>query len=81
MEFGVIFLLLLMFGFLFSDIKSETKGNLPRPEDFSEALYTFDIGQNDLYDELRWMTVEQIQASISNITQKLASVVEVLQNS
>ncbi|PON64264.1 Lipase [Parasponia andersonii] len=62
---------------LFSQgIKSEIKGSLPRPEDFSEALYTLDIGQNDLYDALRLMTLEQVQASISNITQKLASAVE-----
>lgn len=70
---------MLIFGFLFSDIKSESKGNLPRPEDFSKALYTLDIGQNDLAHALGWMTVEQVQASIPNITQKFASAVEVQQ--
>ncbi|KAK1574888.1 hypothetical protein Q3G72_000774 [Acer saccharum] len=29
---------------------------LPRPEDFSKALYTFDIGQNDLHSGLKLMT-------------------------
>ncbi|KAL5552782.1 hypothetical protein UlMin_040183 [Ulmus minor] len=46
---------------------SHTATNLPRPEDFSKALYTLDIGQNDLHYVLKFMTEEQLKASISNI--------------
>ncbi|KAK9276931.1 hypothetical protein L1049_006469 [Liquidambar formosana] len=46
---------------------SEMKGSLPRPTDFSNALYTLDSGQNDLHAALQSMTEEQVQASIPNI--------------
>lgn len=53
------------------------KSRLPLPGDFSKALYTFDIGQNDLHIGFKFMTEEQVQASIPNITHQFASVVEV----
>lgn len=59
---------------LFSD---GVTSRLPLPGDFSKALYTLDIGQNDLHIGFRFMTEEQVQASIPNITHRFASVVEV----
>ncbi|KAL5552783.1 hypothetical protein UlMin_040184 [Ulmus minor] len=52
--------------------------SLPKPEDFSRALYTIDIGQNDLYGALKFMPLEQVKASLSSITNKLASAIEQL---
>ncbi|KAJ7970845.1 GDSL esterase/lipase [Quillaja saponaria] len=43
------------------------KNSLPRPEDFSKALYTFDIGQNDLSYGFQHTSEEQVRASIPNI--------------
>lgn len=40
------------------------KGVLARPKDFSKALYTFDIGQNDLAIGFQNMTEEQLKATI-----------------
>ncbi|XP_062110438.1 GDSL esterase/lipase At5g14450-like [Humulus lupulus] len=42
---------------------SNLKNSLPRPEDFSKALYTFDIGQNDLHFGFKAMGEEQLKAS------------------
>lgn len=53
------------------------KSHLPLPGDFPKALYTLDIGQNDLHSGFKFMTEEQVQASIPNITHRFASVVEV----
>ncbi|XP_056176586.1 GDSL esterase/lipase At3g27950-like [Syzygium oleosum] len=41
--------------------------SLPHPDDFSKALYTFDIGQNDLTFGFQNMTVDQIVAAIPGI--------------
>ncbi|KAF8015660.1 hypothetical protein BT93_H1245 [Corymbia citriodora subsp. variegata] len=60
---------------LFSD---GVKSRLPLPGDFSKALYTLDIGQNDLHAGFKFMAEEQVQASIPNITHQFASVVEKL---
>lgn len=51
---------------------------LPRPEEFAKALYTFDIGQNDLYTGFRKMSFDQIRASLPDIINQLASAVQVL---
>ncbi|KAM6562325.1 hypothetical protein CsatB_022323 [Cannabis sativa] len=50
---------------LFNDEASslDLKNSLPRPEDFSKALYTFDIGQNDLHFGLKATGEEQLKAS------------------
>ncbi|KAK3416718.1 hypothetical protein EUGRSUZ_H02485 [Eucalyptus grandis] len=60
---------------LFSD---GVTSRLPLPGDFSNALYTLDIGQNDLHLGFKFMTEEQARASIPNITHQFASVVEKL---
>ncbi|KAF8015658.1 hypothetical protein BT93_H1244 [Corymbia citriodora subsp. variegata] len=54
------------------------KSSLPRPEDFSKALYTMDIGQNDLHAVLKSMTEEQALACIPNILNKFAVAVQKL---
>ncbi|KAK1578667.1 hypothetical protein Q3G72_032158 [Acer saccharum] len=56
---------------------SYIRNNLPRPEDFSKALYTFDIGQNDLHSGLKLMTEEQLKESVSGIINRLVQAVEV----
>ncbi|KAM7509919.1 hypothetical protein LguiB_008794 [Lonicera macranthoides] len=43
------------------------KSNLPRPEEFSKALYTFDIGQNDLAHGFQYTNEAKVRASIPNI--------------
>lgn len=53
------------------------KTSLPRPEDFSKALYTFDIGQNDLHFGLKSMTEEQLKASFLNTIGRFAQAVKV----
>ncbi|MBA0733249.1 hypothetical protein Gogos_017284, partial [Gossypium gossypioides] len=53
------------------------KDKLPIPEDFSKALYTFDIGQNDLSVGFRKLSFDQLRASIPDIINQLASAVHV----
>ncbi|KAI9169342.1 hypothetical protein LWI28_010899 [Acer negundo] len=54
----------------------QIKSTLPRPEDFSKALYTLDCGQNDLHFGLTSMSEEQTKASIPNIINHFATAVE-----
>lgn len=62
---------------LYEQVKSPfEKSLLPRPEDFSKALYTFDIGQNDLSVAFRTMNDEQLRATIPNIISQFSSAVE-----
>ncbi|KAK9684648.1 hypothetical protein RND81_10G222700 [Saponaria officinalis] len=49
---------------------------LPRQEDFSKALYTFDIGQNDLSVAFRTLNDDQIRAAIPNIISQFSSAVQ-----
>uniref|UniRef100_A0A5B6ZC48 GDSL esterase/lipase n=1 Tax=Davidia involucrata TaxID=16924 RepID=A0A5B6ZC48_DAVIN len=49
---------------------------LPRPEDFSKALYIMDSGQNDLHACLASMTEEKVWASIPNIIDQFALGIE-----
>ncbi|XP_030469922.1 GDSL esterase/lipase At3g27950 isoform X2 [Syzygium oleosum] len=51
---------------------------LPRPQDFSKALYTFDIGQNDLAYGFQHTTVEQVIASIPDILSQFSRAVHQL---
>ncbi|KAI6671279.1 hypothetical protein NL676_006164 [Syzygium grande] len=48
-------------------IKKCSSMSLPHPDDFSKALYTFDIGQNDLTFGFQNMTVDQVVAAIPSI--------------
>ncbi|KAE8730182.1 GDSL esterase/lipase [Hibiscus syriacus] len=52
------------------------KSKLPRPEDFSQALYIFDIGQNDLDGAFKSMTEKQVIESIPGIINEFAQTVK-----
>ncbi|KAK2636597.1 hypothetical protein Ddye_031389 [Dipteronia dyeriana] len=65
--------------FLLNQLPSSyIRNSLPRPDDFSKALYTFDIGQNDLQSGLKLMTEEPLKESVSGITNRLVQAVETL---
>lgn len=51
--------------------------NLPRPEEFSKALYSFDIGQNDLSVGFRKLSFDQLRTTLPDIINHLASAVQV----
>jgi len=53
------------------------RSKLPVPEEFSKALYTFDIGQNDLSVGFRKMNFDQIRESMPDIVNQLANAVKV----
>ncbi|KAL8124396.1 GDSL esterase/lipase At3g27950 [Apium graveolens] len=48
---------------------------LPRPRDFSKALYTFDIGQNDLNYGFQYTNETQVLASIPGLIAKFSQAV------
>jgi hypothetical protein len=56
------------------------KSGLPRPEDFSKALYTIDIGQNDLAYGFQHTSEEQDQRSIPEILSQFSQAVKVIGN-
>ncbi|KAE8655750.1 GDSL esterase/lipase [Hibiscus syriacus] len=57
-----------------------TISNLPRPAEFSQALYTFDIGQNDLAHGFQYTTIKQVLASIPDIIGHLSQAIHTLYN-
>ncbi|CAN0924587.1 GDSL esterase/lipase At5g14450 [Linum grandiflorum] len=64
-----------------ADLYNQVKGTpeaekLPRPEEFSKALYTFDIGQNDLSVGFRKLSADQLKAELPDIVEQLASAVK-----
>lgn len=64
---------------LYSGAKSsELKDRLPRSEEYMQALYTFDIGQNDLHAGITAMEEEQVTRYIPTIINEFASAVEKL---
>lgn len=53
---------------IMDDIAAEySKDDMPKASDFSKALYTIDIGQNDLVIGFQNMTADQVKATIPNI--------------
>ncbi|GFZ19066.1 GDSL-like Lipase/Acylhydrolase superfamily protein [Actinidia rufa] len=60
---------------LYNQENSE-RAKLPKPEEFSKALYTFDIGQNDLAAGFRKLSDEQLRAAIPDIINQFASAVQ-----
>jgi len=60
--------------------ESPFKSGLPRPEDFSKALYTIDIGQNDLAYGFQHSSEEQVQRSISEILSQFSQAMKVIRN-
>ncbi|XP_019059134.1 PREDICTED: GDSL esterase/lipase At5g14450-like [Tarenaya hassleriana] len=57
---------------------SLNKGRIPRPEDFSKALYTLDIGQNDLHFALTTMSEKEVKESIPDIVHRYTLAIEKL---
>lgn len=51
--------------------------SFPHPDDFSKALYTFDIEQNDLTFGFQNMTVDQIVAAIPGILDGFDAAIQV----
>ncbi|KAH7845043.1 hypothetical protein Vadar_034556 [Vaccinium darrowii] len=60
-------------GRLVIDFIGKNTSGLPRPEDFSKALYTLDIGQNDCYQALFGYPTPVIPDLINNFTAALQS--------
>uniref|UniRef100_A0A7N1A7Y9 GDSL esterase/lipase n=2 Tax=Kalanchoe fedtschenkoi TaxID=63787 RepID=A0A7N1A7Y9_KALFE len=54
------------------------ESHLPSPSDFPKALYTIDIGQNDLSAATLSLTVDKAKASITNIINHFGSNIEEL---
>ncbi|XP_020207207.1 GDSL esterase/lipase At5g14450 [Cajanus cajan] len=54
--------------------------SIPKPDDFSRALYTFDIGQNDLAYGFQHTSEEQVRGSIPNILRQFSQAVQQLYN-
>ncbi|KAK4375732.1 hypothetical protein RND71_006409 [Anisodus tanguticus] len=57
---------------------SSSKVNIPKPEDFSKALYTFDIGQNDLSYGFQHSHEAQVLASIPQILKNFTQAIHQL---
>lgn len=56
---------------------SSSKVSIPKPEDFSKALYTFDIGQNDLSYGFQHSHKAQVRASIPLILNNFTQAIQV----
>ncbi|KAK2994069.1 hypothetical protein RJ640_024333 [Escallonia rubra] len=54
------------------------KNNLPSPQDFSNSLYTFDIGQNDLSHGFQYTNETQVRLSLPSILEKFSQAVNQL---
>ncbi|XP_052197082.1 GDSL esterase/lipase At5g14450-like [Diospyros lotus] len=52
------------------------RSKLPEPQEFSKALYTLDIGQNDLSVGFRKLSNDQLRAAMPDIVEKFASAVQ-----
>ncbi|KAB1213141.1 hypothetical protein CJ030_MR5G015863 [Morella rubra] len=64
---------------LYNQAKSSCiRSSLPIPEEFSNAVYTLDCGQNDLHFGLVKTTEEQVRASIPDIINQFALAIEKL---
>lgn len=51
---------------------------MPKEEDFAGALYTFDIGQNDLTAGYKLnMTTEQVKAYVPDLLHSLSDIIKV----
>lgn len=61
----------------YSSAKNPDREKVPRPEEFAKALYTFDIGQNDLSVGFRKLSSDQLKAALPDIIGQLAAAVKV----
>lgn len=55
----------------------KVKNRLSRVEDFSKALYTFDIGQNDIHHALTTITEDEARKSIPELINQFALAIKV----
>ena len=52
---------------------------MPKEEDFSRALYTFDIGQNDLtYGYFTNMSTDEVRAYVPDVLGQFKTVIKVI---
>lgn len=65
--------------FAAKDVSDRRK--LPLQEDFSKALYTFDIGQNDLSMGFRQLSNDQLRAQLPDMINQFASAIQVMNHS
>ncbi|WCJ30081.1 GDSL esterase/lipase At5g14450 [Euphorbia peplus] len=64
---------------LYTQVKNTPEAEkLPRTDEFAKALYTFDIGQNDLSVGFRKMSFDQLRATLPDIVNQLASAIQKL---
>ncbi|WCJ30099.1 GDSL-like Lipase/Acylhydrolase superfamily protein [Euphorbia peplus] len=64
-------------GDLYTQVKNTPEAEkLPRTDEFAKALYTFDIGQNDLSVGFRKMSFDQLRATLPDIVNQLASAIQ-----
>ncbi|XP_022895372.1 GDSL esterase/lipase At5g14450-like [Olea europaea var. sylvestris] len=70
---------LLRYGFMFvnSDKGDYVSSRLPKPEDFSKALFTLDIGQNDIAAAIRKKSIEFQQVTVPNIVSQFTAQIRV----
>ncbi|GAB4846752.1 hypothetical protein Ancab_025760 [Ancistrocladus abbreviatus] len=55
-----------------------SKSHLPRPQDFSKALYTMDIGQNDLAYGFQYTNEQEVLSSIPDIIDQFTNATQQL---
>lgn len=75
--FGLEILTILIDAFWTTGTTAPFKTDLPRPRDFSRALYTIDIGQNDLAYGFQHTNEAQVLASIPDILKQFSAAVKV----
>ncbi|XP_065880008.1 GDSL esterase/lipase At5g14450 isoform X2 [Euphorbia lathyris] len=64
-------------GDLYNQVKNTPEAEkLPRAEEFAKALYTFDIGQNDLSVGFRKMRFDELRAAMPDIINQLATAIQ-----
>jgi hypothetical protein len=73
----VLWIINIWFWFAIAANGSSYRKHFPKPEDFAKAIYTFDIGQNDIVDILSMVRKEDFHALISNIVEVFSTQVQV----
>ncbi|KAE8718482.1 putative methyltransferase PMT9-like [Hibiscus syriacus] len=63
-------------GYFYEHGNAGHRRDLPRPNDLSKAIYTFDIGQNDIAAGLRKNNDTEFHASVPDIVDRLAKAVQ-----
>ncbi|CAI9111142.1 OLC1v1011284C1 [Oldenlandia corymbosa var. corymbosa] len=55
------------------NVTSDGISRLPKPEDFSKALYTFDIGQNDISTSTQITSPDEVNATLADIINRFGT--------